>query len=303
MNSAGLGRQPPPTPTAGAVVEADVGWGTTYERFSLYRCLDDLWDKNRFQTVLEGPHDGMAGIVGLNSLTLACRGAQVTVVLSRWAEAALARRVWQNEGYAERGTFIVASSLDLGFPPASFDLVWNFNVLPQRDDGEAVLASMIRLSRRWVLVFVPNRRNYGLQLRRLQHWRAKRPWTYGDLTRMDGHWWARQMEAQGLRVHPLLYIDAPWWPDILDMGQFIADLFPFLSRWAQRMRPEQRCRWKAEDLPYFAPERHPQLQARMERWAFIERSRFSWLKPFFAHHVGVLGEKVSTTDYTDSHGV
>ena len=55
--------------------------------------------------------------------------------------------------------------------------------------------------------------------------------------------------------------------------------------------PANRYRWTPEELPYYKPDAHPEVHARMNRLAFFENSRAAWLKDRFAHHVGVLGVK------------
>ena len=95
----------------------------------------------------------------------------------------------------------------------------------------------------------------------------------------------------GLQVIETIWLDCPWWPDIVDFGQLISDFFPFMKRTARRARPENRYRWEAAELPYYRPQDFPEVHARMERLALFERMRWSGLKRLFAHHTGVLGVK------------
>ncbi|MBC7249492.1 MAG: class I SAM-dependent methyltransferase [Anaerolineae bacterium] len=273
------------------VVYCDTGLGTTYERFALNKLLSHISKERQIKSVLEGPHDGMTGIAGLNSIVLALTGARVTVVLESQQHVDLAMKAWRAVGDGLRVNFVVSARGRLDFPAGSFDLVWNFNVLPRLPNAGAMIQTMTEISRRYVLIFVPNRANYGFWLHRWQHRVAKEPWEHGDIGLMDGEALARAMRAQGLRVLNTWLVDVPWWPDIADPGKLLTDFFPFLKPVADGARPERRYRWDVHHLPYFDEESYPDVHTRMRRLGFIERSRWMPLKRLFAHHVGVLAEK------------
>jgi hypothetical protein len=273
------------------ITRRDTGLGTTYERHALNRLLSRLAQKLEIQTVLEGPFDGMTGIAGLNSLILARHGAQVCVVLPSQAAADLAAQAWTANGCGSRGRFIVSSEPTLNFDDDSFDLVWSFNVLSRLENRDHILHEMLRVSRRYVLFFVPNRRNYSFWLHRLHHRVAEEPWDHGPVELLVPEPWQRRLEGWGLRVHEPMWVDVPWWPDIVDPGQLIQDFFPFLKSLARKAKPDNRYVWDAENLPYFKPSQYPDIHAQMERLSFIENSRSLTLKRLFAHHVGILAEK------------
>lgn len=273
------------------ITRRDTGLGTTYERYALNRLLSRLVQELEIQTVLEGPFDGMTGIAGLNSLILARHGAQVCVVLTNQPAADLAARAWAAHGGSSQGKFVVSSKPALDFDDGSFDLVWSFNVLSRLENPDEMLREMLRVSRRYVLLFVPNRRNYSFWLHRLHHRVAGDPWDHGPVNLLAPEPWQRRLKELGLRVHEPLWVDAPWWPDIVDPGQLIQDFFPFLKSLARKAKPENRYSWDAENLPYFEPSRYPDVHAQMARLSFIENSRFLALRRRFAHHVGILAEK------------
>lgn len=272
----------------------DTGLGTTYERYALNKLLIRLARELDIHTVLEGPFDGMTGIGGLNSLVLARHGAQVCVVLPNQEMAEQAEGAWEAAGCRSRGTFVVSSKPVLQFPDDSFDLVWNFNVISRLENLTEVLDEMLRVSRRYILVFVPNRRNYGFWLHRLHHRVSGEPWDHGPVELLAPGPWQHILKERGLKVHEPMWVDVPWWPDIVDIGQMMADFFPFMKPLAARARPENRYCWDVGNLPYFDPSRYPEIHARLERLSFIENSRLSVVKKLFAHHVGILGEKVSS---------
>ncbi len=271
------------------ITTADTGLGTTYERWALSRFLETL---PPLAEVLEGPDDGMTGICGLNSLPLGRGGGDVTLWLpERPAEAAFARSVWKR--YAPQDALRVDTApleFPFPYPDSAFDLVWNFNVMPRLPDPEVALREMARCSRRFVLVFVPNRRNYGFPLHRLHHRVAGEPWEHGDVAWMHPAPWKRLFEQIGLRKVRAFHVDCPWWPDIVNPAELLADFLPPLRHRLRAAEPEQRARWEADSLPYYDPQAYPEIHRRMERLAFFERLPFILQIPF-AHHIGILGEK------------
>lgn len=271
------------------ITRADTGLGTTYERWALNRVLARLHQTYGFRSVLEGPGDGMTGINGINSLILGLQGCEVTLVLDTSSQADFARRVW--EIHAPQANPRFETAFGSGFEAGSVDLVWNFNVMTRAANPSALLDEMVRISRRYVFFCVPNAQNYSFWLHRLHHRVAHDPWDHGDIALMRPAPWERMLAQRGLTVREIIYLDCPWWPDIVDLGQLIADFFPFLKGHAQKARPENRLKWEAEDLPYYQPDRFPEVHRQMEGLAYFENSPFRWLKRLFAHHVGIFAEK------------
>ena len=178
------------------------------------------------------------------------------------------------------------------FDDGAFDLAWNFNVMTRADDPQTLLAELARVSRRHVLIFVPNRHNYAFWLHRLHHRVAKEPWDHGRIDLMEPAAWRSLFARAGLRVTQTFHVDCPWWPDIVDAGQLVRDFFPFLKGLARRASPANRYRWTPEELPYYDAEAHADVHGKMSRLAFFEDTRAVWLQRLFAHHVGVLGTKL-----------
>lgn len=288
---------PPQSPAASSITRADTGLGTTFERWALNRCLLRLHAQATFEEVMEGPGDGMTGIAGLNSLALGLQGARVALLLPDAERAVFARTVWAR--HAPQAALEICTSWDgrcLPFPDGAFDLAWNFNIMTRPDEPQALLAELARVSRRYVLIFVPSRLNYAFGLHRLHHRVAGEPWDHGRVDLMHPRPWLRRFAAAGLRVLETIWLDCPWWPDIVDPRQFLADFFPFLKRPAfrsflQGASSENRYRWEAVDLPYYHPQQHPAVHSHMERLGTIENSRFPWLKQRFAHHTGIFSVK------------
>ncbi len=292
MPPAALPRSTPRTHPPPEVTQADTGLGTLFERWALNRLLSRLRADLDLRTAVEGPDDGMSGIAGLNSLPLGQEGVRVSLVLPHQGRAELARRVWSF--HAPEAGFETIEKWDgcrLPFEDDSFDLAWNFNVMTRQHDPRSVLAELARVSQRYVLVFVPNRFNYSFGLHRLHHRVARQPWDHGRIDLMRPQPWCRWFTELGMRVRETIWLDCPWWPDIVDFGQLIADFCPPLKGLARRARPENRYRWLGHELPYYRLQDYPAIQQRLDRLSFFEKSRLGVLKRTFAHHVGVLAVK------------
>ncbi len=266
--------------------EADYGLGTTFERFAIYRWLEHVADRYPVRTVLEGPGDGVAGIPGIHSIPLAQRGCEVTVALGDPAEVALAQRAWTALGCRAQGDFVCVRGLSLPFPFRRFDLVWNFNRLPFLEP-QLLVAEMARLSRRYVALVVPNRRNYGFPARWLYHRRTRFPWPYGNTVVMDPSTVRGLFEQVGLRILEVRWLDVPWWPDIIDPAAWLAAMVPGAGRLFSSTWRDGYC-WGPEDLPYFDSVAYADLYRRMHRLGWMERRWPSLLQIPFAHHFAVL---------------
>ena len=273
-------------------VERDTGLGTTYERIAVARMLEGLCERYRIESALEGPTDGITGIRGLNSIPLAQAGAAVELVLADESEVELAERVWDSLGLSDRLTVRQARDGRLDAEPGSFDLVWNFNSLPQVTRPDDLLSEMCDASRELVLVFTSNTLNYGFPVHRLHHRAAREDWTHGDVAMMNGARIAGELAARGFDVVERLYVDTPWWPDIDSPIEEVAATFlPFLGGLQRGSKRLERYTWTADDLPYFVPERRRALEAQLDRHFLIERARRFPLKALFAHHRGVLARR------------
>jgi hypothetical protein len=265
---------------------ADRGLGTTFERFAIYAWLESVADRCAFHVVLEGPGDGIAGIPGIHSIPLARRGCQVTVALEAPAEADLARRAWAAQGCLAQGDFVCVRGFPLPFASRHFDLVWNFNRLPFLDPW-LLVGEMARLSRRYVALVVPNRRNYGFPARRLYHRRTRLSWPYGNTAVMDPGTACRLLEETGLRALEVRWLDVAWWPDLLDPVAWLAAMVPAAGRLLAHSRRDG-YRWEPEALPYFDSVAYADLHRRMCRLGWLERACPAPLRIPFAHHFAVL---------------
>jgi len=272
----------------------DIGLGTTYERFALNAWLAHLLDNYPFLSVLEGPGDGMTGIPGLNSLIFGRRGLDVAIVLADEEAVHLARRGWRSQECLKYARFLRAADGRIPVTAEQFDLVWNFNRLPFSAPQE-LIAEMVRTSRRYVLLCAPNRYSYGFLARRLHHRLTGKPWSYGNIDVMNVKTVVNLLSEFDMQILETTWLDAPWWPDIIDISEFVTDLAPFLSG-VLKKRGASTYFWNPEHLPYFDAVAYPEVHERIHNLFFIERSGADWLKPVFAHHFGVFAVKRGKSD-------
>jgi hypothetical protein len=280
--------------------ERDTGLGTTYERIAVARMLEGLAERHEIGSVLEGPTDGITGIAGLNSIPLAQRGASVKLLLGDPDEVPLAERAWANAGLAGSVEISASNDLSLGGATRAYDLVWNFNALPQVPSPESMLDEMCAASRKLVLVFVSNTWNYGFPVHRLHHVAAGEEWSHGDISVMNTRTIARSLAARGFEVVERLLVDTPWWPDIDSPIEEVAATFlPFLKRRMSASKRLESYTWSVDDLPYFDAGKRERLLDEIGKHFAIEESGIAPLKLFFAHHRGVLARRRTAPGESD----
>ncbi len=270
------------------VVERDTGLGTTYERLAVALMLERFAVRHNVRRVLEGPVDGITGIAGINSVPLALAGAHVDLFLADDDQVELARRVWHTLGLSDR-VAIERSSGGLPCDARDYDLVWNFNALPQSDDPAGLIGQMCAASSRFVMVFVSNTLNYGFPIHRLHHRVAGERWSHGEIASMNVGRIERLLRGRGFTPLERLVVDTPWWPDIDSPIEEVAATFlPFLKSRVSGSKRLEHYTWQWDDLPYFAPEKRERLMREIGKHFAIERGAPGFIKLLFAHHRGVL---------------
>ena len=187
------------------IVDADKGLGTTYERWALNRMLSRLWETYQFQSVFEGPGDGVAGISGINSLVLGKKDVPVTIMLENEQKSSMAKKVWEIHA-PKSGVTFKSEQIDssLPFPESSFELVWNFNVINRYPEAEIMTNEMCRISSKFVLICVPNRYNYSFGLQRLQYRVGKRKWDRGEKNLLEAKPWVKLLQKNDLKIRKFL---------------------------------------------------------------------------------------------------
>lgn len=263
------------------------GLGLVYERFVLNDYLDRLLQRYPVTTVLEAPLFGMAGVSGINSVHLARRGCQVTLVDDQPERLAGVERIWGELGLTMTPV-LVSDWSRLPFADHSFDLAWEWAALWYLPDAAALLRELVRVSRRLVFVAMPNRFQVGYWLRK---WVLDRPF----FQTVDERWVEmgrirRELTGAGARIAAQGVLDVPPWPDTVMPA---AEVLQRLGIRSRRLQAQfQGDSWQWNTMNYYLG-KEPGLRDRVLRYAFLDRLPLPWpLKAIWAHHRYLLAEVV-----------
>jgi SAM-dependent methyltransferase len=233
------------------------GLGVVYERFVLNNYLDRLVTEHNIQTVLEAPLYGMAGVSGINSVQLARRGCEVTLVDCVPERLEGVRRIWDQLHLPARFTLHQDFS-HLPFDDGSFDLAWEWAGLWYLPDAEALLHELARVSRSLVLVAMPNNVQVGYLMRKYLIDRD----FFGTV---DERWVQMGRIKRVLRGTGVQLIEQGV------MDQFTGD------------------QWAWSTMAYYLGQQ-PELYGRVMKYAWLDQAPIPWqIKAVWAHHRYVLG--------------
>ena len=251
------------------------GLGLVYERIMLNDFLDRLMDRYALRTTLEAPIYGMAGVSGINSVRLAQRGADVTLVDCEPDRLDGVHRIW-NELKLPAHVCLLNDLSRLPFDNRSFDLAWNWAALWYIPQPEALIRELVRVSRNLVFIAMPNRVQVGYQLRKYLLER--------DFVKYVDESWAdigrvkKILRSAGTQLIDEGVLDVPPWPDTVMPA---ADV---LKKLGLRSKQFSGSNWNWSSMDYYLG-RRPELKEQMERYAFLEHAPLPWqIKSIWAHH-------------------
>ena len=247
----------------------DEGLGTVYERHRLWELLDSIHSSYGLSSVLEAPVRGMSGIIGINAAPLAQKDLTVILADTQWEGLEAARCSWMA---LERRPIMVQTGPSLPFRSKSFDLAFNFNGLWHWPDPGLLLDELVRVSRKLVLLVLPNLNQVG------HHW-ARFGWNRSFFKRRQVLWGRaslvkKKLSASSVRLVREGVLDCPPWPDT---GMAVRNLFPQSGANACK-------RWRWSSLDYLLG-RDPAQKKWVKRLGFVEDSNLPLLlKSLWAHH-------------------
>lgn len=260
------------------------GLGVVYERLVLNDYLDRLVDRYAVQTVLEAPLYGMAGVSGINSVHLARRGCQVTLV--DWEEERLAgvERIWHQLQLPVR-CLRHDDFTRLPFDDGAFDLAWEWAGLWYLPDAAGLLRELVRVSRKVVFVAMPNPVQIGYLMRKYLIDR--------DFFRTVDERWTdmgaikRLLRDAGVQLLEEGVMDVPPWPDTVMPAAEVLKRLGISSRRLTGQFSGERWAWNT--MGYYLGEQ-PDLRERVLKYAWLDRARLPWqIKLIWAHHRYVVG--------------
>jgi len=239
------------------------GLGTTYERFVRRQYLRKLVQRFNIKLVLEAYcATGLA-----DSLTLADMGCNVVLMDKSKPNLETIKSICRNHPLSNV-QFLHGDLQTLPLNPCTFDLVCNSDVITHFETPLECINEMARVSKRLVLVFVPNRLHIGNLFFRLYLGFTKPKSEIREEFSMTVKTLCRVFERASLRIVEQGYIDVPLWPSHLSVGS--------LAR---------SKRWKWSIIDFTSISKLIQIQSR------LEESIPNSIKAVQAHIVYVLGEK------------
>jgi SAM-dependent methyltransferase len=194
-------------------------------------------------------------------------------------------RIWSE--LQLRATFTPhADFAHLPFADDSFDLAWNWAALWYLPDPAALIRELTRVSRGFVFLAMPNRVQVGYLLRKY----VLEP---EFVTRVDERWAdvnriKRVFKETGVSLVEEGVLDIPPWPDTVMPAARVLQRVGIRSKKLDARFSGAGWTWSTMD--YYLG-RRPELKARIDRYAFLERAPLPWqLKAIWAHHRYVLGK-------------
>jgi len=266
------------------LTDYDEGLGLVYERFVLNDFLLRLQEHYDIHSVLEAPLFGMAGVSGINSVALAQAGCDVTLVDDTAPRLSGVSRIWKELGLPVR----LVHHADWGhlpFPDNSFDLAWEWAGLWFLPDAEGLLRELARVSRRVVLVAMPNRWQVGYWLRK---WFIDRDF----FDHVDERWTdmgrvRRVLEGEGVRIVDQGVLDVPPWPDTVMPAREVLQRLGIRSQALEKRFSGEG--WKWSTMAYYLGQ-DPDLYDRVMKHAWLDRAPLPWqVKAIWAHHRYLVG--------------
>jgi SAM-dependent methyltransferase len=228
----------------------------------------------------------MAGVSGINSVHLAQRGRDVTLVDVNAERLDGIQRIWAELGLQCR--FVLQGDLShLPFDDDSFDLAWEWAGLWYLPDAAGLLEELVRVSRHLVFVAMPNRLQVGYWLRKLV---VDKEFFAG----VDERWVnmgliKRTLEGRGLTIIEEGVLDVPPWPDTVMPAAELLRRLGIKSKKLERQFSGDDWRWSTMD--YYLG-RRPELEDIINGYAMLERIPLPWrVKVVWAHHRYALGSK------------
>jgi SAM-dependent methyltransferase len=260
------------------------GLGVVYERFVLNDYLDQIVDRHHVKTVLEAPLYGMAGVSGINSVRLAARGCEVTLVDNNAERLEGVTKIWERLNLP--ATFIHYENFgQLPFEDNSFDLTWEWAGLWYLPDAKALLKELVRVSRNLVFVAMPNNIQVGYLMRKYVIDRDFFP-------TVDERWVQmrrikKTLQAAGVNFIDEGVLDVPPWPDTVMPAAEVLKRLGIKSRKLNNQFTGEGWTWNT--MAYYLGEQ-PDLRDRVMKYAWFDHAPLPWqLKTIWAHHRYVLG--------------
>ncbi len=189
----------------------DEGLGSSYERIILNNVLLNLVAKYEVKSVLESPSFGFTGLSGINLVALAKEGVKVQLEDHDEQRIQMIKELWDSLGQSMEIRYN-ADYRVLDYPDKSFDLTFSFSALWFCQDLRLYLSELARVSKKCILISVPNRSGLGYKSQ-LQDYSPER-YPYLKISHIDSPSFIYLLDKLGWTLKECKLFDCPLWPDI-----------------------------------------------------------------------------------------
>lgn len=253
------------------------GLGSSYERVVLNSKLQQIIGRYECQSLLEVPIFGFTGVSGINSMNVAKSGIPVTLIDNAKSRLEMVKEVWSKSNLSAEFRF-QRDFRKIELLSDSIDMSWNFSALWFVNDFAKFLAELTRVTKKVIMICVPNRSGLGYlsqkyisgaDLRTVLHEENIIPKNI-----------IAGMKELNWNLVERNYIDCPPWPDIgMDKRDFlkIFHLDFILSSKSEKV-DEKVCildHYKGKD---------PDFPEKMMKYFWLEKILPKFCKSIWAHH-------------------
>lgn len=189
----------------------DEGLGSSYERIILNNVLLDVVEKYEVKSVLESPSFGFTGLSGINLVALAKEGVSVHLEDHDYQRIRMIEELWADLDQSMEIRYN-ADYRSLDYPDKSFDLTFSFSALWFCQDLRLYLSELARVSKKCILISVPNRSGLGYKSQ-LQDYSPER-YPYLKISHIAPPSFIYLLGKLGWTLKESKLFDCPLWPDI-----------------------------------------------------------------------------------------
>ncbi len=264
------------------------GLGSSYERVILNSMLIKAAQKHGVRNALESPSFGFTGVSGINLMSLADMGVEITLEDDDSKRLELIAALWEK---LNRPLTPVHNPdfRRLGHADDKFDMSFSFSALWFVPDLRVFLAELARVTKKVIFISVPNRAGIGYKLQLKDY----SPQKYPDLRlgNIDPPSIISILKNEGWALADSGFFDCPPWPDI---GMTKEEL---LHKWFPRFFTTKETE-STRDEPYISILDHysgedPGFIKKMLHYQWFEKIAPKAVKRLWAHHYFMIFEEAA----------
>ncbi len=256
----------------------DEGMGSSYERIMLNQKLFSVAKLFKVKKILEVPIFGFTGLSGINSLGLALKNYDVTLIDHDLERIDLVKNVWEKFDLSPEILF--SEDYDkLDFKDRNFDMSWNFSALWFVKNLESFLSELTRVTDKVIFLSVPNRAGIGYLTQKYSGREDMKKYLIEENIIPQNI--KKIMKELGWFLIDHKFIDCPPWPDI---GMAKEDfLEKFHLGFLNRFFPKKEGKDILSILNYYQG-KEPEFEKNMLKLSELEKRAPYIFKKFWSHH-------------------